>query len=133
MSETAEQYRGFIRGVASWFGAWGVHSAIFSWLLTVKLNATPEQVGFGQFSVMLPTLLLILFGGALADRVDVRKSLIVLHLLSALGPLVLAVLVSADLLSYSFLLLTAYGSEPLPLLSCPLEIPSFPESRAATC
>ena len=107
MSETAEQYRGFIRGVASWFGAWGVHSAIFSWLLTVKLNATPEQVGFGQFSVMLPTLLLILFGGALADRVDVRKSLIVLHLLSALGPLVLAVLVSADLLSYNFLLL--YG------------------------
>lgn len=107
MQDPSQHYAGFIRGVASWFGAWGMHSALFSWLLAVKLQATPEQVGFGQFSVMLPTLLLILLGGALADRVNVRKTLIILHLLSALGPFALAVLVSADLLSYGFLLL--YG------------------------
>ena len=100
-------YAAFVRGVGSWFGAWGMHSALFSWLLVVELQSSPQLVGFGQLAVMLPTVLLILVGGSLADRSDVRRSLMLFHVAASLGPLVLAALVANGRLTYSALLI--YG------------------------
>jgi MFS family permease len=84
-----------------------MHSALFSWLLVVELDSTPERVGFGQLAVMLPTLALILIGGSVADRSDVRRALIAFHIAAALGPLGLAWLVGSGGLSYELLLI--YG------------------------
>ncbi len=100
-------YPAFVRGVASWFGAWGMHSALFSWLLVVQLDSSPERVGIGQLAVMLPTLLLILIGGSVADRSDVRRALVLFHLAAAAGPLGLSWLVAEGQLTYSWLLV--YG------------------------
>ena len=56
----------YLAGTASWFASMGVQTVLFAWLVTIELNETPEKVGLAQFSMMLPTLCLLLFGGVVA-------------------------------------------------------------------
>src|SRR5882672_12381292 len=70
-------YGWFIAGVSSWFTAVGMQSVLFSWLVVGVLHAKAEWVGITQSAMMLPSLLLILLGGAVADRYDRRTLLIV--------------------------------------------------------
>jgi MFS family permease len=69
-------------GVASWFGGWGMQQVLFSWIVVGELNASSEWVGIAQMSTMLPALFLLLAGGAVADRIDPRTTLIALHALT---------------------------------------------------
>ena len=83
----------YVAGVGAWFGAFGMQQVLFSWLVVGELRAEPRWVGIAQSASMVPSFLLILLGGALADRRDRRALLIRLHLLAgalAVG-LVLAV------------------------------------------
>jgi MFS family permease len=86
----------------------GIQSVMFPWLVAVYLHETPARVGFAQMAGQLPMVLLILFGGLLGDRVDQRSLLVRLHLLMCLPPLVMAVLVGADLIVYQLLLAWAF-------------------------
>jgi len=107
IAQHGHDYAWFTGGVASWFGAWGMQSVIFSWLVVGELRAEPEIVGLAQTSTMLPALVLLLVGGAAADRRDPRRMLVVLHALAALPVLLLAASLAAGSLSLS--LLIAYG------------------------
>jgi MFS family permease len=100
-------YPWFASGVASWFGAWGMQSVIFSWLVVGELRAEAEWVGVAQTSTMLPALALLLVGGAAADRRDPRRMLIGLHLVAAIPALVLAAALAWGFLSFG--LLIVYG------------------------
>jgi MFS family permease len=60
------------------------------WLVVGVLRASPEATGMVQTAASLPNLLLLLVGGALADRADARRLLARLHRLAALPPLALA-------------------------------------------
>jgi MFS family permease len=83
-------YRWFIAGVASWFAAWGMQMVMFSWLVVGELGAEPQWVGVAQTSTMLPSLLLLLVGGVVADRFDARRLLVGLHLVAGVPVLLLA-------------------------------------------
>jgi len=88
-----QQHRAFAwysAGVGTWFGAWGMQQVLFSWIVVGELEASSEWVGIAQTSTMLPALFFLLAGGVLADRVDPRRMLIVLHLLAALPAFALA-------------------------------------------
>ncbi|MCZ6785485.1 MAG: MFS transporter [Proteobacteria bacterium] len=87
---TDPAFRWFAGGVGSWFGAWGIQIVVFSWLVVGELGASPEWVGIAQTSIMLPALLLILLGGAAADRADPRTLLILLHAAACLPIALLA-------------------------------------------
>ena len=100
-------YAWFITGLGSWFGAWGMQSVIFSWLVVGELNSSAEWVGIAQTSTMLPALVLLLVGGATADRSDPRRMLVGLHLLAVVPVLVLAASLAAGRLSFTGLVL--YG------------------------
>jgi MFS family permease len=93
--------------VGSWFGAFGMQSVIFSWLVVWHLQVSPEWVGVAQTTSMLPSLALLLLGGATADRHDPRRLLILLHALATLPPAVLALAVATGRLSLGGLLLFA--------------------------
>lgn len=101
-------YHWFTGGVVSWFTAWGMNALVFSWLVVGVLEAEPRYIGIAQSSTMLPSLVLLLWGGALADRLDPRRVLIVLHLAGAVPILALSSLIGAGGLTLGILLV--YGA-----------------------
>lgn len=111
-------YRWFTAGVGSWFGAFGMQGVLFSWILVGELDAESEWVGIAQTASMIPSLFLLMIGGATADRFDPRRLLIALHLLAPLPVLVLALAAFNDSLSIPLVIgfalamgtLTAFGN-----------------------
>ena len=79
--------------VASWFTSFGMQSVLFSWLIVGELRASAEWVGFAQSASALPQLVLLIVGGAVADRVEPRRLLTGMHLVAALPPISLAVVI----------------------------------------
>ena len=71
------------------------------------LHESPQRVGLAQMALMAPATLLLLLGGAIADRSDCRAVLIRLHLLAMAPPLALAATIAAGITSYPVLI--AYG------------------------
>jgi MFS family permease len=105
----APAFAAFGWGVGSWFGAFGMQSVLFSWLVVGELNASAETVGLVQTASMVPSLFLLLLGGHTADHSDARRSLICLHLLAALPPLLLAAAVAMGALSVPALVVFGLG------------------------
>lgn len=103
-------YQWFITGVATWFTAVGMQSVLFSWLVVGELRVQAEWVGVAQSMMMLPAVLLILVGGAVADRHDRRSLLIGLHLLAAFCSVGLVVLVASAQLTLALLLIYAVAA-----------------------
>lgn len=99
------EFKWFVVGLATWFAAWGMQSVLFSWLIVGELHAGPEWVSAAQTASMLPTLLFLLLGGLLADRLDPRRVLVRLQGLAAVPVLALSAVVAADRLELVHLLL----------------------------
>jgi MFS family permease len=103
----AGAYRWYVTGVAAWFGAFGMQQVLFAWLVVGVLEAPARWVGIAQSASMIPNFLLILLGGAVADRSDRRGLLIRLHLLAAVLALGLMTIVARDAISLPLLILYA--------------------------
>jgi MFS family permease len=88
----------------------GMQSVLFSWLVVGELHAKAEWVGIAQSATMLPSVLLILIGGAVADRHDRRLLLIGLHLLAALLSAGLVAIVASAKLTLTLLLIYAVAA-----------------------
>jgi MFS family permease len=100
-------YRWFVGGITSWFLAWGMNAVVFSWLVVEVLRAPAESVGIAQSAMMAPSLLLLLFGGAIADRRDPRGFIAALHALAIVPIAGLLVVLGTDALALSWLV--GYG------------------------
>lgn len=103
------EYGWFVAGVGSWFGAWGMQSVLFSWLVVGELRADPHLMAFAQTALMVPGLVFLLLGGALADRVDRRRLLMRLHVVGGALAFALAAVVGAHQLSIVILIGYALG------------------------
>ena len=97
-------YIWFISGVGSWFTAFGMQGVLFSWLVVGVLQAEAEWVGIAQSALMLPSILLVLIGGMVADRSDGRLLLIGLHVVASVLSACLVVMVANEWLSMSLLI-----------------------------
>ena len=97
-------YLWFVAGVGSWFTAFGMQGVLFSWLVVGVLQANADWVGIAQSALMLPSILLVLLGGVVADRSDRRSLLLVLHLVAAGLSGCLVVIVAQGWLSMSLLI-----------------------------
>jgi len=89
---------------AAWFLAFGVQVVLFPYLVRVVLHESPMRFGLAQMSLQLPTTLLILFGGALADRVDARRIVTVACALAVTIFLGLGVLVTSGHVTYGLMI-----------------------------
>jgi hypothetical protein len=71
------QFRWYLGGVASWFASFGIQVIVFPWLVAVVLQEPAQRVGMAQMAMMAPAIAFMLLGGAVADRGDCRRSLLV--------------------------------------------------------
>jgi MFS family permease len=99
--------RAYVAGVALWSAATGMQSVLFSWLVVGELGAAPEVVGLVQMAHVAPLLVLLLVGGAVADRVDRRRLL--MALCAASGALAAALSAAVALGVLRLPLLVAYA------------------------
>ena len=97
-------YTWFLSGVGSWFTAFGMQGVLFSWLVVGVLQAEAEWVGIAQSALMLPSILLVLLGGVVADRSDGRSLLIALHVVASVLSGCLVVIVANEWLSMTLLI-----------------------------
>lgn len=109
----------YMGGVSAYFFSGGVQTVLFPWLLVFVLNESAALTGVAQMFAMLPMLILGLFGGATADRKELRRYLMRLQLAAGLAPIALAVLYMAGYLSYEVLIgyaiaLAALGAFTMP-------------------
>lgn len=103
----------------AWFASNGLQMVLFPYLVADKLHMSADLVGIAQAVMMLPTFLLILPGGALADRFDSRAILSVVHLAAMAPPLILGIVVMAGWLSYPVLLIYGFAMGTLNAFSQP--------------
>ena len=99
----------FLAGTGSWALAAGLQQVVFTWLVVGVLRESPDRVGVAQMCQTLPLLLFVLFGGLLADRVELRRLLAVLHVAAACAAVALATLVWLDRARFEVLLVYALG------------------------
>ncbi len=108
MTVPSTAFPAYLAGIASWFVPLGVQMVLFPWLVAVVLHMDAFAVGLAQAAAMAPSLLFLPLGGLVADRGNPRRLLLRYHLLYALPPLALAILLlSGGPLSYT--LLIVYG------------------------
>ncbi|MEQ1865103.1 MAG: MFS transporter [Micropepsaceae bacterium] len=105
--DSQAQFRWYLLGAGAWFAAFGIQMVMFSYLVTTVLHAAPNMIGPAQASLTIVSALLLLVGGALADRIDTRQLLIRCHLFAAVPALALAAFVGLDWLRYEWLIV--YG------------------------
>lgn len=99
-----EAYAWFIAGVGSWFTAFGMQGVLFSWLVVGVLQAEADWVGIAQSALMLPSILLVLLGGVIADRSDRRSLLMMLHVAAGVLSACLVLIVANGWLSMTLLI-----------------------------
>lgn len=88
----------------AWFLAFGVQGVLFTYLVRIVLQENAVRFGLAQMALQLPTTLLILFGGALADRINTRPLVTAACVAMVLGFSVLGILVTTGRLSYGILI-----------------------------
>jgi len=115
----ANAYPLFLGAMASWFTAWGLQGVMLQWLVVEELAVDAVRVGTAQMALLLPSLLFLLVGGALADRVDRRRVLIVVYAVAALACAALGTLVGAGALSYGRLVMYALLAGSLQAFTLP--------------
>lgn len=118
-ADRATGFRWFLMNTGSWFGAWGMQQVLFSWIVVGELQASGDWVGLAQTSIMLPSLVLLMAGGAVADRTDPRRVLMLLHLLAAIPMLALAALSALGHLDMGLLILYAFSIGTLQAFTMP--------------
>ena len=101
------QYQWYLAGTATWFFAIGVQMVMFTYLVTTVLHAPANQIGLAQTSLTLLSAVFMLVGGAVADRLDRRKLLMLCHAAAALPPFILVIVLWAGALRFEWLI--AYG------------------------
>ena len=105
----ARDYGLFTLVQVSWFTSWGMQLVLFSWLVVGELEERAELVGGAMLALVLPSLLFLLAGGQVGDRVDRRWLLLGLHVLASGLAFSLAFAVGAGAFSYFTLLGFAFA------------------------
>ena len=113
------RYGWYLAASASWFGGVGLQQVMMPWLVVGELGAGAQWTGVVQMASMLPSLFLLLLGGALADRRDPRQLLTGLHLLAALPALVLGLAIDGGHLSVAIVIACAMAIGALNAFSNP--------------
>jgi MFS family permease len=104
-ADSADTTRWYLASVATFMIPAGIHMVLVPYLLAIELNQPAARFGVTQMFGQLPMLLFLLFGGWLADRIDARRLLIMVHAVAMWMPLTLAVLLWQQHLSEPLLVI----------------------------
>ena len=88
-ADSAQSTRWYLASVATFMIPAGIHMVLVPYLLAIELHQPAARFGVWQMFGQLPMLMFLLVGGLLADRIDARRLLIILHAAAAVIPLTL--------------------------------------------
>src|SRR5262245_34644355 len=97
----------------------GMATVIYPWLVVVLLHEPADRVGVAQMAAQLPALVFILFGGVFGDRLDQRRMVIWMHILTSAATFVMAFAIAAGQLTYAYLLTFAVVAGAIGTLAQP--------------
>lgn len=112
-------FRWYLTTHGTWFVGMGLQMVIFPYLVTEVLLGSPKMIGIAQMSLLAPTWFLMLFAGAIADRQDGRRMLIIMNAAAILPPLVLSLVVGGGTLTYWLIIVYALSMGVLSAFSMP--------------
>ena len=104
--------RRYLIAQSTYFAAGGLSGVLYPWLLVHELHEGEALVGVAQALSSVPTMLLVLVGGAAADGRNLRQYVAQLQLSAALAPIALGMIIALHALSlpivviYGFLFAT---------------------------
>ncbi len=84
-----------------------MQSVIFAWLVTMVLREPAENVGFAQMALLLPGLLIMLYAGAIADRIGPARQAFWSQVLAGCTPFLLIYSLLTDRFTYELLIVYA--------------------------
>ena len=109
----------YLAGLAAWFVPLGIQMVLFPWLVAVVLRMDAFAVGVAQTAIMAPSLLFLPLGGSVADRGNPRRLLLFYHLVYAVPPLALALVLWVGGLSYPLLIAYALAAGAIGAFAVP--------------
>ncbi len=94
------EFRWYMLGYGAYFLGLGINQVLGPYLFVVALRESAGRFSLAQSVMMIPLLIAVLFGGAAADRSELRGHLARMQLLLAVPPFILAIVVGMGQLSY---------------------------------
>lgn len=101
------EFAAYLTMLTAYFVAFGMQMILFPYLVANVLEVSASEVGIAQVALQIPMLVLLLWGGLVAERLEPRRYLIVLHVIGVAPPAILAAVIALDSLSYPLMLI--YG------------------------
>jgi predicted MFS family arabinose efflux permease len=96
---TNKQFQSYLSSTAFFGVSFSMQQLLVAWLLVGVLALPADQVGVSQALIGAPGIFLILWGGAAADRMDMRQVLVVAFAIAPVFPIALLLFNQADLLN----------------------------------
>lgn len=109
----------YLTSASLWMAGMSLQGFLFTWLLVGTLEAPADQVGLARSLAEFPPLAILLLGGLLGDRYNGRHFLTLMHLLMALPPLVLIIVVESGHLSFTWVVIFGVLMASIQALSDP--------------
>ena len=119
-------YRWYWLGTLASFAAMQMQIVVRGWLV-YDLTDSALALGLVSFAVGVPLLLLSPYGGAIADRVDKRRLIIISQVLTAVATLVVAVLIAIDAIALWHLVVASVVSGIILAFNLPSRQAIIPE------
>ena len=89
---------------AAWFLTNGLQGVLLPYLVTVVLRGSAAELGIAQMCLTLPSTFLVLIGGLIADRVDVKRQISRLYIFTTIPYLLLGVFIAVHVFSYPLMI-----------------------------
>ena len=80
---------------------------MFAWLVTMVLHETPQMVGVAQMAMLVPVMLLMLFGGGVADALGGRRIAILAQSFAIVPSIGLLLVLAFDALDFHLMVIYA--------------------------
>ena len=104
---TGGEFGAYLTMLTAYFVAFGMQMILVPYLVANVLEVSASEVGVAQVALQIPMLVLLLWGGLVAERLEPRRYLIILHVIGIAPPAILAGVIALDWLSYPLMLI--YG------------------------
>jgi len=90
---------------SSWFVAFGLQMVLFPYLITIRLGLDGAELGLANLALSAPSVVFLLIGGVIAERMAGKPLLVMLHLLAALPAILLSMVISTGQLAFGHMIL----------------------------
>lgn len=109
----------YLTSSSLWMAAMSLQGFLLTWMLVGILELSADRVGVARALIDMPALAILLLGGVLADRNDVRTLLLRMHLVISLPCFALALIEGTPAFGYTTVVVWGIAVSALQAMSDP--------------